>query len=226
VIGHRSRQYWLATVQEHRTIAVIRTLDPVIGVQLATAVAMGGIRLIEIAWNSEQPEALIATLRQAIPDCKIGVGTILNRDQLEAAIAVGAEFVFTPHVDVDLIQRAIAHNIPIIPGAFSPTEIVQAWQAGASSVKVFPISALGGIAYIRSLQAPLGHIPLIPTGGVTLESAPALITAGAVAVGLSSALFPKEWVQQGNWSEIANQAAQLVDRLAIPGTMRSDECHG
>jgi 2-dehydro-3-deoxyphosphogluconate aldolase/(4S)-4-hydroxy-2-oxoglutarate aldolase len=212
-MDNQSRQSWLAVVQQQRAIAVIRTLDPKVGIQLATAVAMGGMRLIEITWNSEQPAALIAKLRQELPDCTIGAGTILDRDQLDTAIAAGAEFVFTPHVDVNLIQRAIACDIPIIPGALSPTEIVQAWHTGASSVKVFPISLLGGVAYIRSLQAPLGHIPLIPTGGVTLETAPGLIAAGAVAVGLSSALFPQAWVQRGNWDAIAAQTAQLVDRL-------------
>lgn len=210
-----SRQQWLSTVGHRRVIAVIRTADLAIGRQLAIAAALGGIRLIEIAWNSDQPSRLIAELQQELPDCDIGAGTIVNREQLEAAIAAGAEFIFTPHVDHDLINQAIAHRIPIIPGALSPTEIVQAWQAGASSVKVFPIAAVGGVSYLRSLQAPLGHIPLIPTGGITLENAKEMITAGAIAVGLSTALFPRHWVQHQNWSAIASHAARLVDTLEV-----------
>ncbi|MCS6812274.1 MAG: bifunctional 4-hydroxy-2-oxoglutarate aldolase/2-dehydro-3-deoxy-phosphogluconate aldolase [Cyanobacteria bacterium] len=210
-----SRQQWLSTVHHRRAIAVIRTADMAIGRQLAIAAALGGIRLIEIAWNSDQPSRLIAELQQELPDCDIGAGTIVNREQLEAAIAAGAEFIFTPHVDQDLIRQAIAHHIPIIPGALSPTEIVQAWQAGASSVKVFPITAVGGVSYLRSLQAPLGHIPLIPTGGITLDNAKEMITAGAIAVGLSTALFPHHWVQNQNWSAIASHAARLVDTLEV-----------
>ncbi len=214
VDGSSIRQEWLSELQQQRAIAVIRCSSAAIALRQATAIAAGGIRLIEIAWNSEHPEQVIAQLRQDLPACRIGAGTILIRQQLEQAIASGAEFLFMPHVDSELIHLAIAHNLPVIPGALSPTEIIQAWQMGASSIKVFPIAAVGGAAYLRSLRAPLGHIPLIPTGGVTLESAIELVAAGAVAVGLSSALFPQEWIQQGNWEAIASQAAQLVDRLS------------
>ncbi len=212
--GSSIRQEWLFGLQQQRAIAVIRCSSVAIALRQATAIAAGGIRLVEIAWNSEHPEQVIAQLRQNLPACRIGAGTILTRQQLEQAIASGAEFLFMPHVDRELVQLAIAHDIPVIPGALSPTEIVQAWQMGASSVKVFPITAVGGAAYLRSLRAPLRHIPLIPTGGVTLESAIELIAAGAVAVGLSSVLFPQEWVQQGNWEAITAQAAQLVDQLS------------
>jgi 2-dehydro-3-deoxyphosphogluconate aldolase/(4S)-4-hydroxy-2-oxoglutarate aldolase len=115
-----------------------------------------------------------------------------------------------------LIQLAVAQNIPIIPGALSPTEIVSAWQAGASSVKVFPVQALGGAGYIQSLQAPLGNIPLIPTGGVTLANAQSFLAAGAVAVGLSGQLFPRQAVADGNWDAIAQQATVLVHCLTSP----------
>jgi 2-dehydro-3-deoxyphosphogluconate aldolase/(4S)-4-hydroxy-2-oxoglutarate aldolase len=102
----------------------------------------------------------------------------------------------------------------MIPGAFSPTEIVNAWQAGASCVKVFPISTLGGVAYVKSLQGPLGEIPLIPTGGVTLKNAEAFIEAGAIAVGLSSELFPPALLSEQNWQAIAKQAEILTQQLA------------
>jgi 2-dehydro-3-deoxyphosphogluconate aldolase/(4S)-4-hydroxy-2-oxoglutarate aldolase len=112
-----------------------------------------------------------------------------------------------------MIKVAVSQDVPIIPGALTPTEIVTAWTQGASCVKVFPVQAVGGTSYIKSLQAPLGHIPLIPTGGVTLENAKDFLQVGAVAVGLSGELFPKKWVLAENWQAIANQAKNLTQRL-------------
>ncbi|MBW4695200.1 MAG: bifunctional 4-hydroxy-2-oxoglutarate aldolase/2-dehydro-3-deoxy-phosphogluconate aldolase [Lyngbya sp. HA4199-MV5] len=206
-------QDWHTLLQKFRAIAVIRAPQFEVGYAMAKAAAAGGMRLIEITWDSDRASALIHTLRLQLPDCTIGTGTILDEAQLKAAIAAGAQFLFTPHVAPSLIERAVAQAVPIIPGALSPTEIVSAWQAGASSVKVFPVQALGGVAYIQSLQGPLGQIPLIPTGGVTVENAPAFLAAGAVAVGLSSHLFPKQAVAVGDWDAIARQAATLVARL-------------
>ncbi|MFP4135272.1 MAG: bifunctional 4-hydroxy-2-oxoglutarate aldolase/2-dehydro-3-deoxy-phosphogluconate aldolase [Halothece sp.] len=206
-------QNWLETLKEEQIIAVIRAFPKSLGKQLAHAMSRGGIRLIEITWNSDQPEGLIPELREELPDCIIGTGTILNEEELESAIAQGAQFVFSPHVNAQLITTALAANIPIIPGALSPTEIITAWQSGATAVKVFPAQALGGVSYIKSLQGPLGNIPLIPTGGVTLENAKDFIEAGATAVGLSSQLFPKSLIEAENWKEITQRASHLKQSL-------------
>lgn len=211
-------QSWLTLLQQTRAIAVIRTAKIEQGRQMALAVAAGGIQLIEITWNSDRPTELIQQLRVELPNCTIGTGTLLTLDQLKEAIAAGAQFLFTPHVDPVMIQTAVAHSIPIIPGALSPTEIVTAWQAGASCVKVFPVSSVGGASYIKSLQGPLGNIPLIPTGGVTLENAKEFIAAGAIAVGLSGQLFPPQLVAQRNWSAIAQLAKNLMQQLATAKT--------
>lgn len=213
-----SNQSWLTLLQQTPAIAVIRTAKIEQGRQMALAVAAGGIQLIEITWNSDRPTELIQQLRVELPNCTIGTGTLLTLDQLKEAIAAGAQFLFTPHVDPVMIQTAVAHSIPIIPGALSPTEIVTAWQAGASCVKVFPVSSVGGASYIKSLQGPLGNIPLIPTGGVTLENAKEFIAAGAIAVGLSGQLFPQQLVAQENWSAIAQLAKNLMQQLATAKT--------
>jgi len=204
----------LETLKQEQVIAVIRAFPHTLGKQLADAMRQGGIRLIEITWNSDQPEVLIPQLREAMPDCVIGTGTILTLEELNRAIALGAQFVFTPHVNVQLIETAQTNNVPIIAGALSPTEIITAWQAGATAVKVFPAQAMGGIDYIKSLQGPLGNIPLIPTGGVTLDNAKAFIDAGATAVGLSSQLFPKALVQAEDWQAISQRARQLKQTLS------------
>ncbi|MDB9541476.1 bifunctional 4-hydroxy-2-oxoglutarate aldolase/2-dehydro-3-deoxy-phosphogluconate aldolase [Anabaenopsis tanganyikae CS-531] len=208
-----SDQVWLSHLQKHRAIAVIRASDMQLAAKMAMAVASGGMQLIEITWNSHRPGELISQLRAELPNCVIGTGTLFNVQQLQEAIACGAQFLFTPHVDVAMIQAALAKNVPIIPGALTPTEIVTAWSHGASCVKVFPVQAVGGVNYIKSLQGPLGHIPLIPTGGVTPDNAEDFIQAGAIAVGLSGQLFPSSLVKSGNWQAIACHAHQLMERL-------------
>ncbi|AUB38867.1 eda, 2-dehydro-3-deoxyphosphogluconate aldolase [Nostoc flagelliforme CCNUN1] len=207
-------QIWLSQLQKHRAIAVIRAPKIEVGQQMAMAVASGGMQLIEITWNSSQAGELITQLRAELPACTIGTGTLFNVQQLEEAIASGAQFLFTPHVDLAMIQAAQQEDVPIIPGAMTPTEIVTAWSQGASCVKVFPVQAVGGADYIKSLQGPLGQIPLIPTGGVTLENAKEFLQAGAIAVGLSSELFPKKLVTEGNWEAIASGARKLIQQLS------------
>ena len=209
-----SNSSWLTVLQQTKVIAVIRTAKIDQGRQMALSVAAGKMQLIEITWNSDRPAELIEQLRTELPNCIIGTGTLLTLDQQKSALAAGAQFLFTPHVDPAMIGLARDRGIPIIPGALTPTEIVTAWQAGASCVKVFPVAAVGGASYIKSLQAPLGNIPLIPTGGVTLENAKEFITAGAIAVGLSGQLFPSQLVESGNWEAIACLAQNLIQQLA------------
>jgi 2-dehydro-3-deoxyphosphogluconate aldolase/(4S)-4-hydroxy-2-oxoglutarate aldolase len=181
---------------------------------MAQAIASGGMPLIEITWNSDRAPELISQLRRELPHCTIGTGTLLNLEQLQQAIEVGAQFLFTPHVNTTLIEAAVEADVPIVPGALTPTEIVTAWDSGATCVKVFPIEAVGGANYIKSLQGPLGHIPLIPTGGVTLENAKEFIKAGAIAVGLSGDLFPKPLIAAQDWDAIAQRAKTLKQQLA------------
>jgi len=206
-------QFWLSLIRQQRVIAVIRSRQFEQGIQMATAVATGGIQLIEVTWNSDRAPELVAQLRAELPHCWIGAGTLLTLTQQQEAIAAGAQFLFTPHVDVGMIKTAAEQEIPLVAGAFSPTEIVQAWQAGAASVKVFPIEVMGGVAYMQALRAPLGNIPLIPTGGVTIENSSAFLQAGAIAVGLSSDLFPHTALLQGNWDAIALRAKTLIQRI-------------
>lgn len=208
-----NHQSWLTLLKQHRAIAVIRSSEKELALQMAKAVAAGGIQFIEITWNTYKAAELIAELRSEFPTFSIGTGTLLNLEELQQAIDCGAQFLFTPHTDVAMIKTAVDAGVPIVPGAFSPTEIVTAWQAGATCVKVFPISALGGAAYLKSLQGPLGNIPLIPTGGVTLENAKVFIDAGAIAVGLAGDLFPKHLVDNRDWLAIVQIARTLAQNL-------------
>lgn len=208
------RARWLKLLAQHRAIAIIRAQSVAQGLSMATAAAAGGFHLIEITWtNNTHPADMARAIRLALPNCTIGAGSVLTPADLQGAIAADSQFCFTPHTDAQLIAIANAHGLPMVSGAMTPTEIITAWRTGAAGVKVFPISALGEAAYISSLQGPLGPIPLIPTGGVTSESAPKLIAAGAIAVGLSSALFPPAEVDRGDWEAIEARSRYLLALL-------------
>ncbi|MBE9213185.1 bifunctional 4-hydroxy-2-oxoglutarate aldolase/2-dehydro-3-deoxy-phosphogluconate aldolase [Plectonema cf. radiosum LEGE 06105] len=204
---------WLTLLKKHRVIAVIRANKKNLARQMALTVAFGGIKLIEVTWNTPNAAELVVELRREIPDCIIGAGTLLNLQQMQQAVQAGSQFLFTPHIDPEIISAAVNLNIPIIPGALTPTEIVTAWTLGATCVKVFPIQAVGNVEYIKSLQAPLKQIPLIPTGGVTLENAAEFISSGAIAIGLSSELFPKHLVISEDWDLITQQTETLLQKI-------------
>ena len=208
------RQQWKSKLEQHRAIAVIRTDNYQTGVKALLAAAGGGMRLLEVTWNSDRPDKIITTLRQRVPHCTIGVGTLRSPQDAERAIAAGAQFCFSPHVSPDIVEVAIAHNCPVIPGALSPTEIIAAWETGASAVKVFPAGDMGGSHYIKSLSPVVPDIPLVPSGGVTLENCSAFIQAGAIAVGLSRDLFPQAKLETQDWGGITRCAAKLVRGVA------------
>lgn len=206
---------WLSLLRQFRVIAVIRISEFELGLPIAKAIVAGGIQLLEVTWNSDRPADLIRQLRQAFPEAYVGAGTLLNQQDIDDAIAAGAQFLFTPHINPHLIRAAIEQDVPLVAGALTPTEIVTAWQAGATAVKVFPSQAVGGADYIRSLQGPLSQIPLIPTGGITLTNTQAFLEAGAIAVGLSGDLFPKQAILKHNWQLVTDRAATLVNQLRM-----------
>ncbi len=204
---------FLNIVKEKKIIAVIRSNQIDLAILMAKAVAKGGINLIEITWNSENPTKIIEILTQELPNCILGAGTILTKTHLKEVVKCSGKFVFCPHINLNLIKKAHQYQIPIIPGALTPTEIITAWQNGATAVKVFPIASVGGVNYLKNLQSPLSHIPLIPTGGVTLDNAKKLIDAGAIAVGLGGDLFPKKLIETKNWEAITEIATKLNKSL-------------
>ena len=209
------RETWLAALRTHRAIAILRATHLETGIQMAQAVVKGGFRLIEVTWTSDRPGDLVSHLRTTLPqDCLVGGGTLLSIADLKAAIAAGIQFGFAPHTEVGLMQLGQHHDIPIVPGALTPTEIMTAWQLGAMGVKVFPCQALGGPAYIRHLQGPLAHIPLIPTGGITLTDGQTYLEQGAIAIGVSSSLFPKALLLREDWSAIEARSRQFLASLA------------
>jgi 2-dehydro-3-deoxyphosphogluconate aldolase / (4S)-4-hydroxy-2-oxoglutarate aldolase len=205
---------WLEFVRSQQIIAVIRARNWRIGRKMAQAVTDGGIRLVEITANGDRPWALIAQLKAELPHCSIGVGTVLSLADVRESIACGAEYIFTPHVDRDIIFASIKAGIPIVAGALTPTEIITAWNFGATAIKIFPIQSVGGVSYLKLLQGPLGHIPLIPTGGINVDNAHAFLAAGAVAVGLAGDLFPSDEIAREDWESIRLRSIAL-DRFKL-----------
>jgi 2-dehydro-3-deoxyphosphogluconate aldolase / (4S)-4-hydroxy-2-oxoglutarate aldolase len=210
----QTEKNWLEFVRSQQIIAVIRASDWRIGRKMAQAVTDGGIRLIEITANSDRPWELIAQLRAELPHCSIGVGTALSLADVQESIACGAEYIFTPHVDRDIISASMNAGIPIVPGALTPTEIITAWNLGATAIKIFPIQSVGGVSYLKLLQGPIGHIPLIPTGGINVNNAHGLLAAGAVAVGLAGGLFLADEIARGDWESIRLRS-MAIDRFKL-----------
>lgn len=205
-----------AVITQGRVIAIGRGLDPKTVPAIAEALVDGGVGAFEITMNSAAALAVISDLvgRHSEADLLIGAGTVLDLEQAAQAVAAGARFLVMPHCDPEIVRWAAARNIPCFPGAFTPTEALVAWRAGAAAVKLFPASAVGP-TFVRELRGPLAAIPLVPTGGVSVENAPAFIAAGAVAVGIGS------WLTGGGDPIRVRQRARAVtDALAAADNRR------
>jgi 2-dehydro-3-deoxyphosphogluconate aldolase/(4S)-4-hydroxy-2-oxoglutarate aldolase len=194
-------------------IAILRT-DHTAGLMEAmAAMAEGGITAAEITLTTPGATELVteAAARFAGKLC-IGVGTVLDPESCRGAILAGAEYVVTPVVRPEVIRMAARYGKPVACGAFTPTECLAAHEAGADFVKLFP-AELAGPAGIKSILAPLPMLQIIPTGGVTAETAPAFIKAGCVALGVGSSLVSREIIEKRDWSGLTTRAEALVDAV-------------
>jgi 2-dehydro-3-deoxyphosphogluconate aldolase/(4S)-4-hydroxy-2-oxoglutarate aldolase len=200
----------VARIERERIVAVIRLDDPDNLRAVVDALAAGGVRVFEVTMTVPRAIDLIGRLaRQLHGDVLIGAGTVLDKDTACEAINAGAKFVVGPVFRRDLIDACHGRDVPAIPGCFSPTEILDAWDAGADIVKVFPSTSLGP-AFIKDVRAPLPHLKLMPTGGVSIENAADWLRAGAVAVGVGSALVDATAVRAGDFASISQRAERLV----------------
>ena len=208
----------VARVAAEQAVAVVRTDSPDAMVELARALLAGGVSCIEITLTV--PGALDAIRRVAedlaqdadAPEVLIGAGSVLDAHQAEAAIEAGARYIVSPGFKRDIVEAAHSLDAAAMPGCFTPTEILTATEAGADVVKVFPADALG-MAFFRGVLAPMPHLRLMPTGGVSLTNADGWVAAGAVAVGVGSALVDKRAVAAGDWATITANARTLRSTL-------------
>jgi 2-dehydro-3-deoxyphosphogluconate aldolase / (4S)-4-hydroxy-2-oxoglutarate aldolase len=189
-------------------IAVVRASDPTGVLPTVDALLSAGLPSLEITLTTPNAVDLISQAVEAFGDAAIiGAGTVLTSDDVARTEAAGARFLVTPTFDADVLAEA---SVPVICGGFTPTEIHQAWAAGAAAVKVFP-ARLGGPQYLRDLHAPFPEIALVPTGGVTVAKAAQYLDAGAIAVGLGTDLVGP--AMEGRPEETARRAAALVAGL-------------
>jgi 2-dehydro-3-deoxyphosphogluconate aldolase/(4S)-4-hydroxy-2-oxoglutarate aldolase len=196
-----------------KVIAVIRMSDAERVFQVTDALQKGGVKALEITMSVPGALEIIRRLAGNKPEgVLVGAGTVLDAETAAAAVSSGADFVVSPVADAGMIAACKAYDTFVAPGAFTPTEIVSAWEKGADIVKVFPATSLGP-RYFRDLKGPLPQIRLMPTGGITLENARGFIEAGASVVGIGTALVDKKAVEAGDWDALAERARRLVESL-------------
>ena len=194
-------------------VAVVRAKSSAQLIDVAKALLAGGVDCIEITMTTPNALEVIRSCRQAVGGAMIGVGSVLDGETARAAIAAGAQFVVSPVFNPLTVQAAHRADVPAVPGALTPTEILIATDAGADLVKVFPGGRFGP-SYIRDLLAPMPHLRLTPTGGVDLETAGEWIAAGAVTLGVGSALVTRQALAEGNLAEIQRLAGEFVRIVA------------
>jgi 2-dehydro-3-deoxyphosphogluconate aldolase/(4S)-4-hydroxy-2-oxoglutarate aldolase len=209
-----SREAVVRAIQDLGVVAVIRMRDAAKLRAVVDAIAEGGVRAIEVTMTVPGAVGLIATLASSLPsDILLGAGTVTDVATAHAVIDAGARFVVGPVFRPDVIVACHERGVPIAPGCFSPTEILDAHERGADIVKVFPATALGP-SYIKDLRAPMPQLKLMPTGGVTLDNAGDWIRAGAVAVGVGSALLDAKAIDGGRLDVLTGNARRIVASIA------------
>ena len=208
-----ARDETLKTLCDVGIIPVVRAKSAEALVDLAQALLAGGIPICEVTMTVPGAIEGIRRLAAALGrQVLLGVGSVTRADQVEEAVAAGAEFIVGPVLVPEVIQAAHRHDKVVIPGAFTPTEIFQAHAAGADVVKVFPAS-VGGPSYFKAILAPMPFLKLMPTGGVDLSTVGAFLKAGAVTLGAGAALVDGAAVQKGDWAAITNLARAFRDEV-------------
>jgi len=203
----------LELVLSSKVIAVIRMSDTEKLAKVVEAVKAGGVRAIEITMTTPSALEIIAAMaKKKAPDVLIGAGTVLDPETAVQAIHAGADFIVSPVTNPALITVCRRYDKLVAPGAFSPTEILTAWQSGADIVKVFPATSVGP-KYFKDIQGPLPQVRLMPTGGVSLENARDFIASGACCVAIGTALLDKKAIDAGNWDVLTQKAQALVDSM-------------
>jgi 2-dehydro-3-deoxyphosphogluconate aldolase/(4S)-4-hydroxy-2-oxoglutarate aldolase len=191
-------------------IAVVRSESGEQLARVASALADGGVLGIEITFTVPDALAVLRSVRQQLGDRIIlGAGTVLDPETARAAILGGADFLVGPTLNVDVIRMAHRYDKAVMPGAFTPTEILAAWEAGADIVKVFP-AEVGGPPYLKAIKGPLPQVRLMPTGGVDLTTAEAFLKAGACCLGAGSALVDPKLMAAGDFAGLTDRARKFV----------------
>jgi len=193
-------------------IPIIRVNSADTALKVADAFLDGGVNIVEVTFSVPGAIGVVETLsKEKGEEVLICTGTVLDGATVRQAILAGAEFIVSPIYSRDLIETCRRYAKPCFPGASTPTEILQAYTMGADAVKVFPCGSLGGPAYIKAVRAPLPQIPLIPTGGVNLETAEPFLRAGVFALGVGSAITDKKAIAEGRFEVITENVRKFME---------------
>ena len=197
-------------IERHGVVAVIRMKDPGRLRAVVDALAAGGVRALEVTMTVPRAIDLIREIAPTLPPGFLfGAGTVLDADTVNRVVDAGARFIVSPVFRRSVIDACHQRNVPSMPGCMTPTEILEAWDAGADIVKVFPATTFGP-GYLKDVRGPLPQIKLMPTGGVTLDNAGDWIRAGAVAVGVGTALLNTAAIENGNYEILEANARRII----------------
>ena len=203
----------LERIEECGVVAAIRADSSESLIDVAKALEAGGAKFIEVTMSTPNALKVIEALADTMGDrIGIGVGTVLDPETARAAILAGAEYIVAPTLRLSVIEMAKRYSKLVFPGAFSPTEILTAWETGADMIKVFPAGRLGP-SYLKDLHGPLPQIKLMPTGGISIENCGDYIKNGAAAVTAATCIAPKKAIAEGNWDKITELASQMIGNI-------------
>lgn len=204
----------LAELRKIGLVPVLRASGVQQALDIAEAIAAGGVTVLEITMTVPGAIEVMKTLAKNRPDILIGAGTVLDAETARMCILEGAKFVVSPALNLGTIEMCHRYGIAVLPGALTPTEVVSAWQAGADVVKVFPASAMGGAKYLTALKGPLPQVEMVPTGGVSVTTAKDFLAAGAFALGVGSDLVDTKALAAGQPEKITETAKKYLEIVA------------
>ncbi|HXG97648.1 MAG TPA: bifunctional 4-hydroxy-2-oxoglutarate aldolase/2-dehydro-3-deoxy-phosphogluconate aldolase [Gemmatimonadales bacterium] len=201
----------VSRLREVGIIPIIRAASAEVVLPVAEALLHAGLPVVEITLTVPKAiDAIGAVAKRLAGKVLLGAGTVTDAETAKRAVDAGAEFIVTPCLVPEVIAAAQRAGVAVLPGALTPTEVFEAFRAGGDLVKVFPAQSVGGAAYLRALRGPFPDIPLVPTGGVTLENLAAMFQAGAVAVGVGTELISKDALDRRDYAAIGALAKQFV----------------
>ena len=199
-------------------VAVIRGPSEELTLKMVEALVAGGVKGIEITYSTPNAESVVAALDKRFGnEILLGMGTLTDPKQAVSAQAAGAHFLVSPVCEPTLVKAMIATGLPVMAGALTPTEVLQAYQLGSDIVKVFP-GSVGGPGYVKALKGPFPYIPMMPTGGVSAENVKDWFAAGVVAVGAGSELCPPQLAREGKFDEITRRAVEFMKVVSLART--------
>jgi 2-dehydro-3-deoxyphosphogluconate aldolase/(4S)-4-hydroxy-2-oxoglutarate aldolase len=203
----------LQVIRQSGVVAIMRAQSSGQLVAAADAIRAGGVRVIEVTMTTPGALGVIEEAAARYGEQVLfGAGSVLDAETARAAILAGADFIVAPTLDLATVQLCNRYGVPVVPGCYTPTEMLAAWQAGADMVKLFPAS-VGGPALVKAILAPLPQLEIVPVGGVNLDTAAQFIASGAAALGVGSSLVDQKLLDSGDMDELTRRAAAFIEKV-------------